>query len=124
MRAAAVAIVALLLAGCGGTADAWTQTRNAITVDPGGASRGEEVNLQLTSGDTIHWEWSSTGNLHFNVHAHKEGKTLELVVRDGMSSSGTYTAEFDGVFSFFWVNNGSQRVQLTYEIGGDGKKLG
>lgn len=99
---------------------ATARDRTAVTLQPGQAA---EVKLQMNKGQTVQFEWTSTGAVNFDNHGdppnppagfyHGYGKGRQ-VARD----SGTITAAFDGLHGFFWRNRGSGNVTIQLSTEG------
>lgn len=87
-----------------------------VTVGPGGAY---EINTHMPLNGTIHWDWTSTGILHFNVHSHFDGEVQNYVDEDVDDGKDSYTNQRAGGYSLFWTNDGTTPVTLTYEVWGD-----
>lgn len=115
--AAFLLLLAAILAGCADSAGRTFEHEGSPTVAPG---RFAEVNLQLKAGDTIGWDWSADGALHFDIHTHLDGDVQLRVQEENRSSRGSYEAPQDGGYSFLWANRGQQPVALQYAVHGDG----
>jgi hypothetical protein len=113
-------VVALLASGCSGGSH--FEAGRTISVDPGDGG-GEEVGVRMAAGEQFTYSWSSTGNLHFNVHSHRNGEVFEWKQGSGTSGAGTFKADLDDAYYLYWVNEGTRVVSLTYTASGEGQKV-
>lgn len=117
MRLLACCLLALLLPGC---ASPSLLHRTDVAL---GGSRFAEANLSLAQGQAIHWEWTATAGMHFDVHTHgPDGRAIEAIAKDGASDTGSFTAPANGTYSLLWLPR-STAVKLSYSITGEGKVL-
>jgi hypothetical protein len=116
---AALSIVALavLLSGCASGGD---QRAGATDLAAGGF---KEFKLALDKGDTIDYQWTTTGGeaVHFDFHQHEGGGVQHLRDETTAAGQGTFKADKAGSYFLFWQNDSNGTVEMTYSFETSGK---
>ena len=86
---------------------------------------GEEVEykFRLPEGGTMLYSWTATNWVRSEMHSEVDGApegTAEFfeVEESTVQRHGSYTAPFDGIHGWYWVNEGSGPVTLTLYAAG------
>ena len=86
---------------------------------------GEEVEhkVGMVEGASVLFQWTSTGSLYSDFHAHPyndlDGSEIRYREADGVSAeSGAITAPYSGFHGWYWRNDGDQPVTVTLEVTG------
>jgi hypothetical protein len=86
---------------------------------------GEEVEhkVGMVEGSSVLFQWTSTGSLYSDFHAHPyndlDGSEIRYRETDGVSAeSGAITAPYSGFHGWYWRNDGDQPVTVTLEVTG------
>ncbi len=74
----------------------------SLVVMPG---KFAELNLTMSKNSEVNVTFEANEELEWNVHSHKDNKTL--IHKNGYTkkSQESFKAESDGVFSYLWKNN-------------------
>jgi hypothetical protein len=88
---------------------------------------GVEVKAQLAAGDSLVYHWRATGDVSVDMHGERPGAkdefTSYLVDGARREDAGSFTAPFAGAHGWYWLNKGSQRVDVTVSVTGFQTKL-
>jgi hypothetical protein len=81
-----------------------------------------EFKYTLAQGDRMTFEWSTTGQVRYDMHAHPfEGGTAlteSYGVDDAAGMKGRYVAPFTGIHGWYWQNRTFDRVEVTLDAAG------
>lgn len=86
-----------------------------------------EVNMEMKAGDRITYDWTAAAPIHFDIHTHRNGETVNLVDETADGGRAEFVAEEDGGYSLLWAQvsqdgpvppTGGSPVELTYRIDG------
>ena len=100
-----------------------TTTRNdtnTVTLAP---NEGAEIKVGLKKGQTVNYEWTSTGKVNFDNHA--DSKELKINYHgyskgtSQASDKGVIEAAFDGKHGWFWRNRTKENVTITLNTNGE-----
>ncbi|MBI4394267.1 MAG: hypothetical protein HY556_10825 [Euryarchaeota archaeon] len=101
-------------------ATAKTAHVGSFTIQPG---RFGETDLNLSRGDVIEYEWSTSPPtvIGFNVHTHRDDKTIEYNEARNVSGKGAYTAPETGTHSILWDPDppATRSFNVTFRLGGN-----
>lgn len=89
-----------------------------VVVAPG-AVNFYEINTVSPLGGTLHWDWSASAEVHFDVHSHFDDEVQYPVTMTASAHAGSYTNEREGGYSYLWQNDGAVAVTVTYRVWGD-----
>jgi hypothetical protein len=118
--ARALALVFLLAPGC---ATAGLDVERFPVLGPLGARDSiAEINVNMHQGEVVHWDWSASRVVHFDVHTHPDANTVStLRNKDGMADKDSFTAPSSGLYSLLWENvGGNFTIAVHYRVTGDG----
>ena len=75
-----------------------------------------ELNLTMSKNSEVRVAFEATDEVEWNIHSHKDKKTL--IHKNGLSkgSQEFFKAEADGVFSYLWKNNLKTPVTLKVTL--------
>jgi len=81
-----------------------------------------EFKYTLAEGAAMEFDWSATGSLHYDMHAHPFDGGTDLTesysVGDASHMRGRYVAPFSGIHGWYWQNRTSDNVTLTLKASG------
>lgn len=81
-----------------------------------------EFKYTLGQGSAMLFDWHSTGELYYYMHAHpfKGGTKLTEAYSegDGTQQRGSYVAPFSGIHGWYWQNRSPDTVILTLDATG------
>ena len=81
-----------------------------------------EFKYTIAEGQPMQFEWSGTGPLHYDMHAHPFEGGTEMTesygIGDAQRIGGTYTPAFSGIHGWFWENRSMNTVTLTLRASG------
>lgn len=91
-----------------------------VTLPPG---EGAEIKTPMKSGDGMVFNWTATGAVASDMHGERTGAakdeyTSYWIETPRRQASGTFTAPFDGVHGWYWVNKTSEPVTVQVEVTG------
>lgn len=89
-----------------------------IVIAPG-AVNFYEINTVSPLGGTLHWDWTASAAVHFDVHSHFDDDVQYPVTMTASEHAGSYTNERQGGYSYLWQNDGPVAVTVTYRVWGD-----
>jgi hypothetical protein len=85
-----------------------------------------EVNTEMKRGETLRFAWTTAQPVAFNIHAHRDGQTTNVVEDTTDAMDASYTAEDDGGYSLLWevpsdtpLPGEGPGVALRYRVDGD-----
>lgn len=78
-----------------------------------------EINTEMENRTSLHWSWSASGTVHFDVHSHFDDEVQYHVEEDAGSGTGNFTNNRAGGYSLLWENTGTLPVTLDYRVWGD-----
>lgn len=82
-----------------------------------------EYKYRLSAGSTMLYSWTANYWVRSEMHSERDGApegTAEFfeVEESTVQRHGTYTAPFDGIHGWYWLNEGSQPVTLRLHAAG------
>jgi hypothetical protein len=82
-----------------------------------------EYKYRLSTGSTMLYSWTANYWVRSEMHSERDGApegTAEFfeVEESTVQRHGTYTAPFDGIHGWYWLNEGSQPVTLKLHAAG------
>jgi hypothetical protein len=94
--------------------------RKTFELAPGEAV---EYKYRLSAGSTMLYSWQANYWVRSEMHSERDGApegTAEFfeIEESTVQRHGTYTAPFDGIHGWYWLNEGSQPVTLTLNAAG------
>lgn len=115
LAATTAGLSALLLHTVAGQAAA-DSAQQTHTLQPG---KVQEECLRLRDSQTLHYRFSASSDLHFNVHYHEKGKQGATYVVGPQAmrqqpQANHYRSAQARVICLMWKNKGSEPVQLSY----------
>ena len=92
----------------------------SVTLPPG---EGAEIKAPMLAGDGMVFHWTATGEVASDMHGERTGAakdeyTSYWIEPPRRQASGTFTAPFDGVHGWYWVNKTSDIVTVEVEVSG------
>lgn len=92
----------------------------SVTLPPG---EGAEIKAPMLAGDGMVFHWTATGEVASDMHGERTGAakdeyTSYWIEPPRRQASGTFTAPFDGVHGWYWVNETSDVVTVEVEVSG------
>lgn len=92
----------------------------SVTLPPG---EGAEIKAPMLAGDGMVFHWTATGEVASDMHGERTGAakdeyTSYWIEPPRRQASGTFTAPFDGVHGWYWVNKTSDVVTVEVEVSG------
>ena len=82
-----------------------------------------EYKYRLDQGEALLYSWKATGRVNYELHAEPDGAPQGYAesfekrdAKDG--ASGTLTAPFSGIHSWYWENPADQTVTVTLSAAG------
>lgn len=93
-----------------------TLLANSVTITPG---TFYEINTEMPLNGTFNWDWTTTAQVHFNIHSHFNGQVQDHLDKDASSDKGNFTNDKAGGYSLMWENTGTLPVTLDYKVWGE-----
>lgn len=120
----ALAVVLLLLAGCGSPAGPW-HGRDLDETDPAWQSLGLEPRMGLEldflreEGAELAWDWfiDERQEVHFNAHTHDDAGVTDFEDLEATDHKDTLVVPHDGVYSLVWINTSQETLTLWHRTG-------
>jgi hypothetical protein len=89
----------------------------SVTIPPG---QFYEVNTEATVNGSLHWRWTASAPIYYNIHTHFNNQVQNVVEEQSSAASeGNYTVKQAGGHSYLWENTGNLPVTLDYRVWGD-----
>jgi len=116
----------------------FTPSQTPLPPEPGASDHWEfelkpfegiELKYVVDEGQPIHFHWSGSGPLNYDMHAHPfdggEELTESYAITKGNRQAGRYVAPFTGIHGWHWQNRSMNNVHLTLDASGKikGSKL-
>lgn len=94
--------------------------QRTFVLDPGEAV---EYKFRLRAGESMLYSWTANYWVRSEMHSERDGApegTAEFfeVEESTVQRHGTYTAPFDGIHGWYWLNENAQPVTLTLYAAG------
>ena len=104
---------------------AYRSDRLTLELLPG---KGGEIKAPMKAGDGMVFHWTATGLVSSDMHGERTGAakdeyTSYWIAPAQADAAGTFTAPFDGVHGWYWLNKGSAPVTVEVEVAGFQEKL-
>ncbi len=106
-----------MVAGCSGICLAWSahasgNNNTSLSLAPGGA---HEVCLTLTMQETLHYTFTGSAALDFNIHYHVD-KQVHYPVRKNVKSvtAGVFIPTSRQHYCLMWKNKNNSPVELVF----------
>jgi len=83
---------------------------------------GMELKYRLDKGASMLYSWTSTGDLHWELHSQPDGAPQGYAeffdTNDGNKSTGVYNAPFTGIHGWWWENQSDREMTIALTTAG------